>query len=84
MTGLSFVVAAAILSGPTLPPPASLGKGLTLHCSFDGGADADFALGDRRVYSAPSGKPAPDLASTCSAIMLARTALWAISSLSVC
>ncbi len=28
-----------------------LSKALTFHTSFDNGADADFALGDRRIYS---------------------------------
>jgi hypothetical protein len=30
---------------------SSLSKSLTFHASFDKGADADFALGDRRIYS---------------------------------
>src|SRR5262245_831294 len=31
-----------------------LGKSLTFHASFDHGHDADFALGDRRLYTATS------------------------------
>jgi len=31
-----------------------LADALTLHASFDQGWDADFAVGDRRIYSAPS------------------------------
>jgi hypothetical protein len=30
---------------------ASLSRALTFHASFDDGPDADFALGDRRIYS---------------------------------
>ena len=30
---------------------ASLSRALTFHASFDHGPDADFALGDRRIYS---------------------------------
>ena len=33
---------------------APLRDALTFHSSFEGGADADFALGDKRIYSAPS------------------------------
>lgn len=33
-----------------------LAKALTFHASFDQGADADFALGDRRIYTAASYK----------------------------
>src|SRR5262249_42179411 len=33
-----------------------LRKGLTFHASFDRGTEADFALGDRRIYTAPSYK----------------------------
>lgn len=36
---------------------SALSKALTFHASFDKGADADFALGDPRIYS---GKTAPD------------------------
>ncbi len=33
---------------------AALDRALTFHASFDHGADADFARGDRRIWSAPS------------------------------
>lgn len=33
---------------------AALADALTFHASFDQGWDGDFALGDRRIYSAPS------------------------------
>jgi hypothetical protein len=33
---------------------ASLTEALTFHASFDNGPDADFALGDARLYTAPS------------------------------
>ena len=42
-------------------PPSSkrdtLAKALTFHASYDTGVDADFALGDRRLHTTPSGKP---------------------------
>jgi hypothetical protein len=37
-----------------------LGKALTFHASFDHGHDADFALGDRRLYTATSYKNRSD------------------------
>ena len=39
-----------------LPADAAetLRSALTFHASFDGGVDADFALGDHRLYNAPS------------------------------
>ena len=33
------------------PLRASLSTALTFHASFDHGADADFALGDKQIYS---------------------------------
>ena len=52
---------------------AVLGEVLTFHASFDNGVDADWALGDRQIYTAPSydeqdqatpgiGNPAVDVA----------------------
>lgn len=35
-------------------PIARLREALTFHSSFDGVTDADFALGDPRIYTAPS------------------------------
>ena len=41
---------------------AELAQALTFHASFDTGPDADFALGDPRLYSAaPTGAPSPGL-----------------------
>jgi hypothetical protein len=34
--------------------PADLMKSLTLHASFDKSPDADFAVGDRRLFNAPN------------------------------
>src|SRR5262249_57897497 len=34
------------------PARESLRKALTLHASFDGQADADFARGDKKIYTA--------------------------------
>jgi hypothetical protein len=34
----------------------ALATALTFHASFDNGADADFGLGDKRVYTAPTYK----------------------------
>jgi hypothetical protein len=42
------------------PLQASLGKALTFHASFDKGQDADFGLGDTRIYSASSYKTRED------------------------
>lgn len=36
------------------PDRESLKKALTLHASFDGQVDADFARGDKRLYTAPN------------------------------
>ncbi len=43
-------------ASPQLPDSSqsALRQALTFHASFDGGADADFALGDRKIYWAPS------------------------------
>ncbi len=32
----------------------TLGEALTFHSSFDSDTDADFGLGDRKIYTAPS------------------------------
>ncbi|MCL4859328.1 MAG: hypothetical protein KJZ93_07970 [Caldilineaceae bacterium] len=54
---------------PASQPPASLRAGLaqalTFHASFDHGADADFAIGDKQVYTVttpagPAADPAPE------------------------
>lgn len=41
---------------PAAPIPASLRKSLSFHASFDKVLDADFARGDRKIYSAPDYK----------------------------
>jgi hypothetical protein len=46
----SMVLAAVQAAAPD-PQRAALGKALTLHASFDRGLDADFARGDRTLYS---------------------------------
>ena len=38
----------------TVPPPTPLAEALTLHASFDRGADADFARGDKLIYTSPA------------------------------
>ena len=35
-------------------PRFALSEVLTFHASFDRGVDADWALGDRQIYTAPS------------------------------
>ncbi|MBI3696122.1 MAG: hypothetical protein HY238_14935, partial [Acidobacteria bacterium] len=37
-----------------------LSKALTFHASFDKGTEADFALGDKRIYTATSYKDRGD------------------------
>ena len=55
-----LLAAAAGFSAGPANPAAELGKALTFHTSFDRGTDADFALGDRRVYTASSYKNRQD------------------------
>ena len=55
---LSLVIAGSALLVGCSPLPsqnrhAALAKSLTLHASFDASADADFALGDRRIQTMP-------------------------------
>ena len=57
---LSLLLAACAGEAPA-PEPAPdplepLKQSLTFHASFEDGLDAAFALGDRRIYSAPSYK----------------------------
>src|SRR5215471_9162677 len=43
----------SLLSAPGAEPDReSLRKALAFHASFDGTADADFARGDKRIYTA--------------------------------
>ena len=62
-TVLTLSVVASCSSGGIEPAPeaeeqdlgtAALAESLTFHASFDNGPDADFASGDRAIYSAPS------------------------------
>jgi hypothetical protein len=56
-----FVPACAAFS-PQAPATAELRQALTFHASFDRDADADFALGDRRIYTATSYRRREDAA----------------------
>lgn len=46
----------AVESRPEAPIDVAspLGEALTFHASFDNGLDADWALGDGQIYTAPS------------------------------
>jgi len=57
---LGAVVAASLFQATTFlaraaEPVATLRPALLLHASFDKGLDADFAAGDAKLYSAPTG-----------------------------
>ena len=57
---LGAVVAASLFQATTFlaraaEPVATLRPALLLHASFDKGLDADFAMGDAKLYSAPTG-----------------------------
>jgi hypothetical protein len=60
MPPVGFLVAAGIAAATVVPgarsiaAQASLASALTFHASFDTGADADFAAGDRRMFTAAS------------------------------
>src|SRR5688572_20074489 len=47
-----LAVATAVFTGTAAE--SDLKKALTFHASFDRGTEADFALGDKRLYHAPS------------------------------
>ncbi|MEX0746809.1 MAG: hypothetical protein WD275_02335, partial [Rhodothermales bacterium] len=50
-----FASVVIVLIGACRPvPPSALRQDLTFHASFDGQADAEFALGDPLLYHAPS------------------------------
>lgn len=51
---LASVLLVATLCNAVEPDRESLQKALTFHASFDGQPDADFARGDRRIYTAPA------------------------------
>lgn len=55
MTQLTLLLMVVALARAADPPPA-LRKALTFHVSFDRGVDADFAKGDRRIYTAANYK----------------------------
>src|SRR5262245_40897088 len=44
----------------TAVPAQDWKRSLTFHASFDRGMDADFALGDKRIYTAPDYKAQMD------------------------
>ena len=65
MVALLFLIThnAACAPEENLPQPSgdsqpliaeTIGEALTFHASFDSGTDADFGLGDREIYTAPS------------------------------
>src|SRR5262245_6707980 len=53
----SFLAALGLLNAPAADSTgaADLGKALLLYASFDKGLDADFAVGDPKLYTAPTG-----------------------------
>jgi len=51
-----FLLFVAICHAQPFAALEDLGKALTFHASFDRGTEADFGLGDRRIYTAPSYK----------------------------
>lgn len=53
---VGVILAAALGHAQEGPSTGDLGKALTFHASFDKGTEADFALGDRLIYTAPSYK----------------------------
>ncbi|MBI2925542.1 MAG: hypothetical protein HYY24_07545 [Verrucomicrobia bacterium] len=58
-TFLSLALLAVLAAGCATaqrPGHSALRQALTFYASFDGGTDADFAAGDRRLYSAASMK----------------------------
>lgn len=57
MSVIFLLVAWFTLAEPLKEPAdAALRQALTFHASFDNGTDADFALGDKKIYTAPSYK----------------------------
>src|SRR5688500_6699403 len=45
---------AGVSSGSATDVKADLSNALTFHASFDSGAEADFALGEKKLFHAPS------------------------------
>lgn len=55
MTALILILTAVSFPGdPPAAGPEPLKKSLTFHAAFDGGVDAAFARGDKRIYTAGS------------------------------
>jgi len=57
LLALAFILANCTSENPSPPENAaadSLREALTFYASFDSGADADVALGDARIYTAPT------------------------------
>ena len=52
---LPALLGGAVAAAAADPAPAALRSALLLHASFDGGLDADFAVGDKTLYTAPTG-----------------------------
>ncbi len=51
-----FATISSALSPAAEPDRESLRKALSFHASFDGQPDADFARGDKRIYTSPNFK----------------------------
>ena len=59
-----FIIALSLAGSALGAAPAGLKESLRFHASFDKTADADFARGDGRAYTAPTlqrEKPKPGL-----------------------
>ena len=52
---VALIAAAAGCQTSNEGAPAVLGRALLFHASFDNGLDADFATGDPKLYTAPTG-----------------------------
>src|SRR5262245_14354273 len=56
----AVVLATVLVDAGAQGTQKDLAAALTFHASFDHGTDADFALGDRRIYTASSYKSLDD------------------------
>jgi hypothetical protein len=52
---ITLALALIVMPRPAIAETDSLRKALLLHASFDNGLDADFAVGDPKLYNAPNG-----------------------------
>ena len=52
-----FLTITSVPAAGDEPTTAALRDALTFHVSFDADADADFARGDRRIFTTPTGHP---------------------------